>query len=78
MTKRERIKRVLRILKESQKAKERPSQKAKVNGPLGHGVKISRMPIGVRKVKKDQIAAKENQHAQFVEIRTHFKSMLVE
>ena len=55
--------------KGKQKAKERPSQKAKVNGPLGHGVKISRMPIGVKvkKVKKDQRAAKENQLAQFVE-----------
>ena len=54
---------------ENQKAKERPSQKARVNGLLGHGVEISRMPIGVkvRKVEKDQRAAKENQSAQFVE-----------
>ena len=58
-----------RIPRASQKAKARPSQKVKVNGPLGHGVKISRMPIGVRtkKVKKDQRAAKENQLAQFAE-----------
>ena len=58
-----------RIPKENREAKERPSQKARLNGLLGHGVKISRMPIGVRvrKAKKHQTAAKENQSAQFVE-----------
>ena len=58
-----------RIQKGSKKAEARPSQKAKVNGPLGHGVKISRIPIGVKakKVKKGQRAAKESQLAQFVE-----------
>ena len=58
-----------RIPRVSQKAKARPSQRVKVNGLLGHGVKISRMPIGIkiRKVKKDQRAAKENQLAQFAE-----------
>ena len=38
----------LRIPKESQKAEERPSQKARANGLLGHGVKISRMSSGVK------------------------------
>ena len=58
-----------RIPRANQNAKERPSQKAKVNGPLGHGDKISRMPIRVRakKVKKDRRVAKENQPARFVE-----------
>ena len=35
--------------KESQKAKERPSQKAKVNGPHGHGIRIT---IGISVIKK--------------------------
>ena len=58
-----------RIPRESRKANERPSRKAKVSGQLGHGVKISRMPVGVKvkKVSKGQKAAKVNQPAQFVE-----------
>ena len=43
----------------SRKARARPSQKAKVSGPLGHG-KISRTPVGVkvRKAKKGQKGSK--------------------
>ena len=56
-----------RIQNGSRKVKGRPSQRAKVSGPLGHGIRISRMLIGVKKVEKGLRAAKENQPAQFVE-----------